>query len=137
VQDRLDERSPVLLASDEYPLHETVIEEMFSRPVVAPPASARQGRRPLLCARRLAPGVTYATVRKELKNNHIVAVHRTIALGDRQAPEGTREASVCSRTIHMSFVERQHATARGRNARQSRRTPVDRANSSRVAPSPV
>lgn len=30
--------------------------------------------------------------------------------------------SVCSRTINTSFVERQHATDRGRNARKSRRT---------------
>jgi hypothetical protein len=32
------------------------------------------------------------------------------------------EAAECSRSINTSFVERQHATARGRDARQSRRT---------------
>jgi hypothetical protein len=31
------------------------------------------------------------------------------------------KASVCSRTINMSFVERRHGTVRGQNARRSRR----------------
>src|SRR4051812_4820848 len=35
---------------------------------------------------------------------------------------GEDAESVCSRTINTSFMERQHATDRGRNARKSRRT---------------
>ncbi|MBV8233923.1 MAG: hypothetical protein JO329_28430 [Planctomycetaceae bacterium] len=66
--------------------------------------------------------MTYATVRKERKNNQVVAVHRTAVLGSQRAVDQALQASVCSRTITTSFVERQHATARGQNARQSRRT---------------
>ena len=113
-KDRLDERSPVLLASDEYPVYETVIEEVFSQPVVAPQEPARPGRRPLLPERRLDPGVTYATVRKEREKNRVVAVHRTVVLGSQQAVDAALKASVCSRTINTSFVERQHGTARAR-----------------------
>jgi IS1 family transposase len=118
---RLDEQHPTLMTSDEYPVYETVIEEAFSQPVVAPQEPARPGRRPLLPERRLDPGVTYATVRKERENNRVVAVHRTVVLGSQRAVDAALKASVCSRTINTSFVERQHGTARCQNARQSRR----------------
>ena len=122
VKDRLDERSSTHLTSDEYPVYETVIEAVFSQPVIAPQEPARPGRRPLLPKRRLDPGVTYATVRKERENNRVVAVHRTVVLGSQQAVDRALRASICSRTINTSFVERQHGTARCQNARQSRRT---------------
>ena len=85
VKDRLDEQPPALMTSDEYPVYETVIEEVFSQPVVAPKEPARPGRRPLLPERRLDPGVTYATVRKERAKDRVVAVHRTVVLGSQQA----------------------------------------------------
>jgi len=122
VEDRLEGQAAALMSSDEYPVHETVIEQGFSQPVVAPPEPSRPGRRPLLPARSLDPGVRYATVRKERKNNRVVAVHRAVLLGSRQAIEGVLRASACSRTINTSFVVRQHATARCQNARRSRRT---------------
>src|SRR3954447_6184892 len=84
VKGRLDEQPPALMTSDEYPVYETVIEEAFSQPVAAPREPARPGRRPLLPARRLDPGVAYATVRKERENNRVVAVHRTVVLGGQQ-----------------------------------------------------
>jgi IS1 family transposase len=121
-EDRLDESSPVLLTSDEYPVYQTVIEEVFSEPEVAPRGPARPGRRPLLPRCRLDPRVTYATVRKEREGNRVVAVHRPVVLGGQQAVDAALEASACSRAINTSFVERQRATARGQNARQSRRT---------------
>jgi IS1 family transposase len=122
VKDRLDGQPPALMTSDEYPVYRTVIEEVFSRPVVAPRGPARPGRPRLLPERRLDPGVTYATVRKERKKNRVVAVDRTVVLGNQGAVERVLQASVCSRAINTSSVERQHATARGQNARQSRRT---------------
>jgi IS1 family transposase len=119
---RLDESAPVHLTSDEYPVYQTVIEEVLSQPEVAAPGPARPGRRRLRPRRRLDPRVTYATVRKEREGHRVVAVHRTVVLGSQQAVDAALEASVCSRTVNTSFVERQHATARGQNARQSRRT---------------
>ena len=122
VKDRLDGQPPALATSDEYAVYETVINEVFSQPVVAPRESPRPGRPALLPERRLDPGVTYATVRKEREEGRVVAVHRTVVLGGQPAVDAALKASVCSRTINTSFVERQHATARGQNARQSRRT---------------
>ena len=52
----------------------------------------------------------------------MVAVRRKVVLGSQQAVDSALQASVCSRTIDTSFVERQHATDRGRNARKARRT---------------
>jgi hypothetical protein len=64
----------------------------------------------------------YATVRKEREKGRLVAVHRQLVLSRPEEVEQVLKASVCSHTINMSFVERQHATDRGRNARKSRRT---------------
>ena len=36
VKERLDGSPPALMTSDEYPVYQTVIEEAFSQPVVAP-----------------------------------------------------------------------------------------------------
>jgi len=51
VKDRLDGRPPTLAISDEYPVYETVIDEVFSQPVVAPRESPRPGRPGLLPGR--------------------------------------------------------------------------------------
>jgi hypothetical protein len=75
-----------------------------------------------LSERRQVPGLTYATVHKERENDHVVAVHRRVVLGSQQAVDRALKASACSRTINTSFVERQHATDRGRNARKARKT---------------
>lgn len=120
VQHRLADQPPALMTSDEYATYETVIATTFSE--VIPPAPAGPGRRPLWPKRRPDPGLTYATVRKQREKNRVVAVHRELVLGSQQAVDRALEASVCSRTINTSFVERQHATDRGQNARKARRT---------------
>jgi len=119
-KDRLGERPPALLTSDEYPAYETVIATMFSE--VIPPTPAGSGRRPLSPERRPAPDVTYATVHKEREKGRVVAVHRKVVSGSQEAVGQALKASACSRTVNTSFVERQHATDRGRNARKARRT---------------
>ena len=120
VKDRLGDQPPALMTSDEYAAYETVIATTFSE--VVPPAPAGPGRRPLLPERRPDPGLTYATVHKEREKDRVVAVHRKVVLGSQQAVDRALQASVCSRTINTSFVERQHATDRGRNARKTRKT---------------
>jgi hypothetical protein len=120
VKDRLGEQPPALMTSDEYAAYETVIATTFSE--VVPQASAGPGRRPLMPERRPAAGLAYATVHKEREQDRVVAVHRKVVLGSQEAVERALEASVCSRTINTSFVERQHATDRGRNARKARKT---------------
>ena len=43
-------------------------------------------------------------------------------MGEEPTVEALLKASVCSRTINTSFVERRHGTDRGQNARKSRRS---------------
>jgi hypothetical protein len=120
VKDRLDDQPPALATSDEYAPYETVIATAFS--AVVPSEATGPGRRPLLPERRLDPGLTDATVHKERENGRVVAVRRRLVLGSQQAVDQVLKASVCSRTINTSLVERQHATDRGQNARKARRT---------------
>src|SRR5262249_41469845 len=89
----------------------------LSRRIQARPAPPRGPPR-----RRLAPGLVYATVRKERKKGWVVSIRRSIVLGDEPTVEALLKASVCSRTINTSFVERRHGTDRGQNARKSRRS---------------
>jgi hypothetical protein len=51
-----------------------------------------------------------------------VSIRRSIVLGDESTAGALLKASVCSRTINTSFVERRHGTDRGQNARKSRRS---------------
>jgi hypothetical protein len=120
VKDRLGDQTPALMTSDEYAAYETVIATTFSEVVVGTPTGP--GRRPLLPERRPDPGLTYATVHKERKQDRVVAIDRKVVLGSREAVDRALKASICSRTINTSFVERQHATDRGRNARKARKT---------------
>jgi IS1 family transposase len=120
VKDRLGDRPPALMTSDEYAAYETVIATAFSEVVLEAPTGP--GRRPLLPERRPAPGLTYATVHKEREQDRVVAIHRKVVLGSEQAVERALRASVCSRAINTSFVERYHGTDRHRNARKARKT---------------
>ncbi len=58
--------------------------------------------------------VGYATVREERRKGRVASIRRTVALGDEAAVEEVLRASVCSRTINTSLVERRHARDRGR-----------------------
>jgi hypothetical protein len=120
VKDRLGDQPPELMTSDEYAAYETVIANTFSEVVDQTPPGP--GRRPILAERQPAAGLTYATVRKERKEDRVVAIHRQVVLGSQEAVDRVLKASVCSRTINTSFVERQHGTDRHRNARKARKT---------------
>ena len=120
VQARLDGQPPALFTSDEYPAYETAIGATFSEAVPQPPG--RPGRPRVLPQRRPVPGLRYATVRKQRAKGRVVSVDRRVVVGCLEDVEQVLKDSVCSRTINTSFVERQHATDRGRNARKSRRT---------------
>jgi len=120
VKERLGDRPPALLTSDEHAAYETAIAETFSEP--EPANSRRPGRPRVAPRRRPAAGLAYATVRKERKKGRVVSIRRTVVLGGEAAVEEILRESACSRTINTSFVERRHATDRGQNARKSRRT---------------
>jgi hypothetical protein len=110
-----------LFTSDEHAAHGSAIVTAFSEPEPAPASPSRPGRPRVRPRRRPAPGWVYATVRKERKKGRVVSIRQSIALGDEPTVEAPLTASVCSRTINTSFVERRHGTDRSQNARKSRR----------------
>jgi hypothetical protein len=112
--------SPRLLTSDEYPAYASAIEFGFGEPVAGP--ATGPGRRPILPGLRLPAGLTYATVRKEREADRVVAVERRLVFGTEAALGAALAASAVSRAVNTSFVERQHGTDRGQNARKARRT---------------
>ena len=117
---RTDAAAPRLMTSDEYPAYASAIEAAFGVPAVGP--ATGPGRRPILPERPLPEGLTYATVHKERENDRVVAVERRLVFGTEGGLEAALGASPVSRTVNTSFVERQHGTDRGRNARKARKT---------------
>ena len=98
-------------------LYESAIRMTFSQ-AFEPEPSDRPGRPRLLSERRLPADLAYAAVHKGREHNHVVGVRQTVVLGGREVVERALEVSACSRTIKTSFVERQHVTDQGRNARK-------------------
>src|SRR5262249_4975447 len=105
----------------EYPAYATAIEEVFSEPVPAPP-SRKPGRPRVVPERRLPDEVVYATVHEERENNHVIAVEQRQGFGTREALEDILAESAASQRVNTSFLERQNATDRHRNARKARTT---------------
>jgi IS1 family transposase len=120
VKDRTDDAAPRLMTRDEYPAYASAIEAAFGVPVAEP--ATGPGRRPIVPERRLPEELTDATVHKERENDRVVAVERRLIFGTERRLEEALGASSASRTVNTSFVERQHGTDRGRNARKSRKT---------------
>jgi IS1 family transposase len=121
VKERLGRTPPELMTSDEYPAYATAIEDAFSEPVPAPPRR-RPGRPRIIPRRRMPQGLVYATVHNHRRNNRVVAVEQRRVFGSPKALEKALAESAVSHRVNTSFIERQNATDRGRNARKARRT---------------
>ena len=116
VNDRLGARPPALFTSDEHAAYETAIVTAFGRPSRRPRARGAPAARGCRPGGGPPPDLAYATVRKKRKEGRVVSIRRSVVLGDERAVEEVLKASVCSRTINTSFVERRHATDRAQNA---------------------
>jgi IS1 family transposase len=121
VKQRVGSEPPALMTSDEYPAYATAIEEVFSEPVPSPPRG-RPGRPRILPEHRLPEEVIYAAVHKHRENNRVIAVEQRQVFGSPERLEAMLGESAVSHRVNTSFVERQNATDRGRNARKSRKT---------------
>lgn len=112
---------PPLMTSDECPAYATAIEEVSSEP--APPPTRRGPGRPrVVPERRLPERVTYATVHKTREGGRVVAVESRLIFGSPETLGERLGGSSASRRVNTSFVERQNATDRHRNARKARKT---------------
>jgi hypothetical protein len=110
VKRRLGGRAPEEVASDEYPAYAEAVLAVFGGEVT-PPRTGKPGRPP---GPRLVPpeGLRYATVHKTRARGRVVAVEPRVVLGE--LPEGGG--------VSTSYLERQNATDRHRNARKGRKT---------------
>jgi hypothetical protein len=121
VRQRVGCDPPPLMTSDEYPAYATAIGEVFSEPVLAP-VRRKPGRPRIVPERRLPGEVVYATVHKHREDGRIIAVEQRRVFGTPEGLEGVLGESTTSHRVNTSFVERQNATDRGRNARKARKT---------------
>jgi hypothetical protein len=119
VAGRLGSEPPDLMTSDEYPVYETAIRDTFGEPA---PSERKPGRPRVVPERRVPEGLIYATVHKHRERGRVVAVEARRVFGSGDGLEEALAESCVSYVVNTSFVERQNATDRGRNARKARRT---------------
>jgi hypothetical protein len=109
-----------LMTSDDYPAYETAILRAYGE-TVTPPRTGKPGR-PGGPYEAPPPGLTYATVTKRREKGRVVEVGTRVVFGTIAAVQAALAQSKVSRAINTSFVEREHATDRHRDARKARKT---------------
>ena len=113
-------RAMRLMTSDSYPAYETAILDAYGE-TVTPPRTSKPGR-PRGPYKTPPPDLTYATVEKVRKKGRVVEILTHVIFGTIAAVAAALAGSRVSRSINTSFIERQNATDRHRNARKSRKT---------------
>jgi hypothetical protein len=109
-----------LITTDGYPAYEPAILDAYGV-TVTPPRTGKRGR-PRAPYKVPPAGLTYAVVEKTREKGRVVEVATRVVFGTMAAVAAALSLSRVSRAINTSFVERQNATDRHRNARKSRRT---------------
>jgi hypothetical protein len=120
VQDRTGGRVMDLMTSDDYPAYETALLQAYGQEVPTTP-SGRPSRR-LIPAKVPPPGLNYATVEKRRAKGRVVEIVTRVVFGTMAAVVAALARSQVSRSINVSFLERQNGTDRHRNARKVRKT---------------
>lgn len=109
-----------LLSSDDYPAYETAILQAYGQEVTTTP-TGRESRR-MVPAKVPPPGLTYATVEKRREKGRVVEIVTRVVFGTMAAVTAALARSKVSRSINVSFLERQNGTDRHHNARKVRKT---------------
>ena len=109
-----------LATSDEYPAYRTALLNAYGEAVTTT-ATGRRSRK--MVADRVPPaGMNYATVEKRRSGGRVVEIVTRVVFGTTAGVAAALARSTASRGINTSFVERQNATDRHRNARKVRKT---------------
>jgi IS1 family transposase len=108
--------TPELITSDEWPGYPEVIKEVFGVEVT-PPRTGKPGR-PAGPRKEIPEGLNYATVHKRREKGRVVEVLTNVVMGALVAVL----ALLGGKKISTSYLERQNATDRHRNARKARKT---------------
>jgi IS1 family transposase len=120
VQRRTGGRVMDLMTSDDYPAYETAILQTYGHEVTTTP-TGRPSRR-IVPAKVPPPGLNYATVEKRREKGRVVEIVTRIVFGTMSAVVAALARSRVSRSINVSFLERQNGTDRHHNARKVRKT---------------
>lgn len=120
VKDRTGGRVMDLMTSDDYPAYETAILQAYGQEVTTTP-TGRPSRR-LVPEKVPSPGLTYATVEKRREKGRVVEIVTRVVFGTVAAVTAALARSKVSRSINVSFLERQNGTDRHHNARKVRKT---------------
>ena len=113
VKERLGDRAPELITTDEYTAYEGAILEAFGTKAV-PPRTGKPGR-PRKPYKAALAGLHYATVHKTRKKGRVVDVVTRVIFGTAAAVEAALVKSGVSHRINTAFVERHNGTDRNRN----------------------
>jgi IS1 family transposase len=119
-QQRTEFRPLRLITSDAYRPYATALVERYGVEVVPAP-TGRPGRPPKPWVEP-DDDLVYATVHKTRKRGRVVQVEPRTVFGTERQVQHALQASAVSQQVNTSFLERQHATDRHRNARKARRT---------------
>jgi IS1 family transposase len=123
VKQRLGDRVPLLITSDEFAAYATVLQQVWPQ-IKRPRTDKRCTRRRRDVQQKTAaePALRYATVCKEHEDGRVIAVHRNVVFGSKKSVAAALAESKVSSSINTSLIERHNATDRHRNARKQRRT---------------
>ena len=111
-----------LMTSDEYPSYKVTIHEVYGLRSVPLTVLPRPKGRPRVPSKRVPREMNYAMVHKHRKNGRVVKVDLRVVFGSNESVAAALQQSSVSKVINTSFVERQNATDRHRNARKVRST---------------
>lgn len=120
VKQRTESRVLDLMTSDNYPAYETAILDAYGEEVTTTP-TGRPSRK--MTPEKVAPpGLNYATVEKTREKGRVVEIVTRVVFGTMAAIVEFLAKSKASWGINTSFLERQNATDRHKNARKVRKT---------------
>jgi IS1 family transposase len=120
VKERTGGRVPDLVTSDDYPAYEAALLNAYGEDVTTTP-TGRPSRK-MVPDKAPPSGMNYATVVKRREKGRVVEILTRVVFGTTAAVQEVLARSKASRAVNTSFVERQNATDRHKNARKVRKT---------------
>jgi hypothetical protein len=120
VKERTGGRVLDLVTSDNYPAYETALLEAYGQEVATTPAGRPD--RKMAPEKVPPPGLNYATVEKKREKGRVVEIITRVVFGTMAAVQAALARSTVSQSVNTSFLERENATDRHRNARKVRKT---------------
>ena len=120
VYQRTEGRPLRLMTSDDYPAYKDAILHVYGTDVTTTPTGCDSHR--MVPEKEPLPELTYATVQKKRRRGRVVEILVHLIFGTMAALGRALRRSKVSLQVNVSFLERDNATDRHRNARKVRKT---------------